>query len=102
MAAIVNNGTTKQKPRLDLNGYSYIMDRSTNEKTYWRCINYYLFLRWFLNVLNIPVLNNHCAERSVLKIPVLNVHQPLQSLWYIIVGELFSSMTCVYRVIIVL
>ena len=41
MATIVNNGTRKQKPRLDLNGYSYIMDRSTNGKTYWRYINYY-------------------------------------------------------------
>ena len=41
MATIVNFGTTKQKSRLDFNGYSYIMDRSTNEKTYWPCINYY-------------------------------------------------------------
>ncbi|CAF1149247.1 unnamed protein product [Rotaria sordida] len=40
MAAISKNGTTKQKPRLDLDGYSYIKDRSTNEKTYWRCIKY--------------------------------------------------------------
>ncbi|CAF1148583.1 unnamed protein product [Rotaria sordida] len=40
MAAISNNGTTKQKPRLDLDGYSYIKDRSTNEKTYWGCIKY--------------------------------------------------------------
>ena len=41
MATIVNNGTTKQKPRLDLNDYSYIMDQSSNGKTYWHCINYY-------------------------------------------------------------
>ena len=41
MATIVNNGTTEQKPRLDLRGYSYIMDRSTCGKTYWPCINYY-------------------------------------------------------------
>ena len=41
MATIVNCDTTKQKSRLDFNGYSYIMDRSTNEKTYCRCINYY-------------------------------------------------------------
>ena len=41
MATIVNCGTTKQRSRLEFNGYSYIMDRSTNEKTYWRCINYY-------------------------------------------------------------
>jgi FLYWCH zinc finger domain len=40
MATISNNGTTKNKPRLDHDGYSYIMDRSTNEKTYWRCIKY--------------------------------------------------------------
>ena len=38
MATISNNGTTRQKPRLDVNGYSYIMDRSASEKTYWRCI----------------------------------------------------------------
>ncbi|CAF3272194.1 unnamed protein product [Rotaria sp. Silwood2] len=38
MTTISNNGTTKQKPRLDLNGYSYIMDRSTSENTCWRCI----------------------------------------------------------------
>ena len=41
MVTIVNNGTTKQKPHPDLNGYSYIMDRSTCEKTFWGCINYY-------------------------------------------------------------
>ena len=40
MATISIHGTTKQKPRLDYNGYSYIKDRSTIEKTYWRCINY--------------------------------------------------------------
>ena len=40
MATISNNGTTKQKPRLDLNGHSYIMDRSTSKKTYWRCMNF--------------------------------------------------------------
>ncbi|CAF3402781.1 unnamed protein product [Rotaria sp. Silwood2] len=34
------NGTTKQKPCLNFNGYSYIKDRSTNKKTYWRCVNY--------------------------------------------------------------
>ena len=41
MATIVSNGATKQKSRLDLNGYSYIMGRSTNRMTYWCCINYY-------------------------------------------------------------
>ena len=40
MATVSINGTTKNKPRLDLDGYSYIMDRSTNDKTYWRCIKY--------------------------------------------------------------
>ncbi|CAF3298248.1 unnamed protein product [Rotaria socialis] len=33
--------TTKNKPRLDHDGYSYIMDRSTSEKNYWRCIKYF-------------------------------------------------------------
>ncbi|CAF1251013.1 unnamed protein product [Adineta ricciae] len=42
MATISNNGTTKNKPRLDLGGYSYIKDRSSDEKTYWRCIKYSL------------------------------------------------------------
>lgn len=40
MTTIASNGTTKNKPRLDYDGYSYIMDRSTNDKTYWRCIKY--------------------------------------------------------------
>ncbi|CAF0834509.1 unnamed protein product [Rotaria sordida] len=40
MATISNHGTTKQKPRLDYNGYSYVKDRTTNEKIYWRCIKY--------------------------------------------------------------
>ncbi|CAF3152751.1 unnamed protein product, partial [Rotaria sp. Silwood2] len=41
MATISNCGTTRQKPRLDLNGYSYIMDRSTSKMTYWRCIKFH-------------------------------------------------------------
>ena len=41
MATIVNNSTTKQRSCQDLNGYSYIMDRSTCGKTYWPYINYY-------------------------------------------------------------
>ncbi|CAF2161520.1 unnamed protein product [Rotaria magnacalcarata] len=41
MTTIPSNGTTKNKPRLDHDGYSYIMDRSTSEKNYWRCIKYY-------------------------------------------------------------
>ena len=40
MTTIYITGTTKRKPRLDLDGYSYVMDRSTTEKTYWRCIKY--------------------------------------------------------------
>ncbi|CAF3659895.1 unnamed protein product [Rotaria socialis] len=34
------NGTTKQKPCRNFKGYSYIKDRSTDTKTYWRCVNY--------------------------------------------------------------
>ena len=33
-------GTTKQRTRLDLDGFSFIKDRKTNEKIYWRCIKY--------------------------------------------------------------
>lgn len=33
-------GTTKQRTRLDLDDFSYIKDRKTNEKIYWRCIKY--------------------------------------------------------------
>jgi len=40
MATISINGTTKLKPRLDFDGHSYIKDRSTSRKTYWRCIKY--------------------------------------------------------------
>jgi hypothetical protein len=41
MFSISQIGTSKQKPRLDLDGYSYVKDRTTNEKIYWRCIKYY-------------------------------------------------------------
>ena len=41
MARISNNGTTKDKQNLHHGGYSYIIDRSTNEKTYWGCIKYF-------------------------------------------------------------
>ncbi len=41
LTTISINGTTKQKLRLDLNEYSYIMDRLTSEKTYWLCIKYH-------------------------------------------------------------
>lgn len=41
MPTVSHNGTTKNKPRLDHDGYSYIMDRSTDDKTYWRCIKYF-------------------------------------------------------------
>jgi hypothetical protein len=40
MIAISENGTSKQRPRLDLDGFSYVKDRTTNEKIYWRCIKY--------------------------------------------------------------
>jgi hypothetical protein len=40
MLKVSENTTTKQKPRLDLDGHSYIKDRSFGEKIYWRCINY--------------------------------------------------------------
>ena len=40
MATIANNGTTKNKPRLVYEGMSYIMDRTTETKTYWRCIKF--------------------------------------------------------------
>ena len=41
MATISNNGTTKSSPHLNREGYSYIIDPSTNEKTYWGCIKYF-------------------------------------------------------------
>ena len=40
MFTISENGTTKQKPRLDFEGYSYVKDRTTTERVYWRCIKY--------------------------------------------------------------
>ena len=40
-ATISNNATTKNKPRLYHEGYSYIIDRPKNEKTYRRCIKYF-------------------------------------------------------------
>ncbi|CAF4940122.1 unnamed protein product [Rotaria socialis] len=30
----------KQRPRLDLDGFSYVRDRITSDKIYWRCIKY--------------------------------------------------------------
>ena len=38
---ISNNGTTKNKSHLDYEEYSYIIDQSTNEKIYCRCIKYF-------------------------------------------------------------
>lgn len=61
MATISNNGTTKQKPRLDLNGHSYIMDRSTSEKTYWRCVKFH---------------SHHCHSRLHTCIITNNVIKP--------------------------
>ena len=40
MLKISETGTTNPKPCLDLDGYSYVKDRSTSEKIYWRCIKY--------------------------------------------------------------
>lgn len=40
MLTISQQGTTKQRPRLDLDGFSYVKDRTTGEKIYWRCIKY--------------------------------------------------------------
>ena len=40
MFTISQNGTSKQRPRLDLGGFSYVKDRTINEKIYWRCIKY--------------------------------------------------------------
>ena len=40
MLTISQQGTTKQRPRLDLDGFSYVKDRTTSEKIYWRCIKY--------------------------------------------------------------
>ena len=40
MFSITQHGTTKQRARLDLDGYSYVKDRAVNEKIYWRCIKY--------------------------------------------------------------
>ncbi len=37
MASICDNDTTKEKPRLDLDGHSYV---DLPLKTYWRCIKY--------------------------------------------------------------
>ncbi|CAF1096383.1 unnamed protein product [Rotaria sordida] len=40
MITISTFGTTKRKPLLDYNGHSYVKDRSTTEKIYWRCSRY--------------------------------------------------------------
>jgi hypothetical protein len=40
MATISSNGATKQKQRLDLDGRSYVKDRPTSGKKYWRYIKY--------------------------------------------------------------
>ena len=40
MLTISQNGISKQRPRLDLGGFSYVKDRITNEKVYWRYIKY--------------------------------------------------------------
>ena len=40
MATSSMSGTTKQKSCLYYKRHSYIKDRSTSTKTYWRCVNY--------------------------------------------------------------
>ena len=40
MATISTFGTTKRKPLLNYEGHSYVKDRSTAEKIYWRCVRY--------------------------------------------------------------
>ena len=40
MFTVSQNSTSKQRPRLDLGGFSYVKDRTTNEKIYWRYIKY--------------------------------------------------------------
>lgn len=40
MFTVSQSGTSKQRPRLDLNGFSYVRDRVTCDKIYWRCIKY--------------------------------------------------------------
>ena len=40
MFTISQSGTCKQRPRLDFDGFSYVRDRITSEKIYWRCIKY--------------------------------------------------------------
>ena len=62
MATIVNNDTTKQKPHLDLNGYSYVMDPSTCGKTYWCCINYYS--HYFRSRLHTCIITNNVVKPS--------------------------------------
>jgi FLYWCH zinc finger domain len=40
MLTISQHGTSKQRARLDLDGFSYVNYRTTDEKIYWRCIKY--------------------------------------------------------------
>ncbi|CAF2047910.1 unnamed protein product [Rotaria magnacalcarata] len=40
MFTISQSGTSKQRPQLDLDGFSYVRDRITSDKIYWRCIKY--------------------------------------------------------------
>ncbi|CAF2089247.1 unnamed protein product [Rotaria magnacalcarata] len=80
MTTISNNGTTKNKPRLDHDGYSYIMDRSTREKKYWRCIKYYsdrchsrLHTCIFTNAIIKPPSEHTCKiDGTTLEIRVFN------------------------------
>ena len=40
MFTISRSGSSKQRLRLDFDGFSYVRDRITSEKIYWRCIKY--------------------------------------------------------------
>lgn len=40
MFTISQSGTSKLRPRLDLEGFLYVKDRTTSDKIYWRCIKY--------------------------------------------------------------
>ncbi|CAF1407048.1 unnamed protein product [Adineta ricciae] len=82
MATISNNGTTKNKPRLDLDGYSYIKDRSSDERTYWRCIKYSsdrcrsrLHTCILTNAIKKPPTKHTCkVDGTTLQLRVFNEH----------------------------
>ena len=67
-AAVSNNGIIKPKSLLDIDKYSYIMDRSSTGKTYWRYIKYYfhychfrLYIYVITNNIIKPPKDHKCA-----------------------------------------